>query len=101
MVVSPKKEARSIKTMANKAPHYEHDSLALWRAICAGCRCLDIPSVGSVRPLQLLEFSVTEGWEPLCGFLEVPVPDVPFPWVNSTEEMTATFRRSVRGCSSP
>ncbi len=28
---------------------------------------------------QLLEFNVKEGWPRLCAFLEVPVPDVPFP----------------------
>ena len=31
---------------------------------------------------RLLEYSVKEGWEPLCKFLEVPIPDVPFPHVN-------------------
>ena len=31
-------------------------------------------------------WSVTEGWEPLCEFLEVPVPDVPFPHVNDSKE---------------
>ena len=33
---------------------------------------------------KLLEFTVTEGWEPLCSFLELPVPDVPFPKVNDS-----------------
>ncbi|CAM9092046.1 unnamed protein product [Ascophyllum nodosum] len=33
-----------------------------------------------------LEFSVKEGWEPLCKFLGVPVPDVPFPRTNSRTE---------------
>ncbi len=31
---------------------------------------------------RLLVFDVTEGWEPLCTFLEVPVPDQPFPHHN-------------------
>jgi hypothetical protein len=31
---------------------------------------------------RLLVFSVTEGWEPLCNFLGVPVPDEPFPHEN-------------------
>ena len=35
---------------------------------------------------QLLIFNVKEGWKPLCDFLGVPVPDTPFPRVNSTEE---------------
>ena len=28
---------------------------------------------------RLLVWSVAEGWEPLCEFLGIPVPDVPFP----------------------
>lgn len=35
-------------------------------------------------PDRLLRLSVVEGegWEPLCEFLDVPVPDVPFPHAN-------------------
>ena len=33
---------------------------------------------------RLLVWSVAEGWGPLCEFLEVPVPDEPFPRVNDT-----------------
>jgi len=35
---------------------------------------------------RLLEFDVREGWEPLCSFLDVPVPGTPFPRVNRREE---------------
>lgn len=35
---------------------------------------------------RLLVWSVREGWEPLCEFLELPVPDMPFPHVNDAEE---------------
>jgi len=35
---------------------------------------------------QLLVFSVKDGWEPLCTFLDMPVPDEPFPRSNSREE---------------
>ena len=35
---------------------------------------------------RLLEFEAAEGWEPLCAFLGVPVPDEPFPRTNSREE---------------
>jgi len=31
---------------------------------------------------QLLVFEVKDGWEPLCAFLGVDVPDVPFPRAN-------------------
>jgi hypothetical protein len=35
---------------------------------------------------QLLELEVQDGWEPLCAFLGVAVPDAPFPRTNSTED---------------
>jgi hypothetical protein len=35
---------------------------------------------------RLLEFEAAQGWEPLCAFLGVPVPDTPFPRTNSREE---------------
>lgn len=44
-----------------------------------------------VPPERLLVFSVKEGWGPLCEFLGVPVPDVPFPRVNER----ASFRRMI------
>ena len=31
---------------------------------------------------RLLVFDVADGWEPLCRFLEVPVPEQPFPHEN-------------------
>jgi hypothetical protein len=31
---------------------------------------------------RLLVYSVDQGWEPLCAFLDRPVPDEPFPHVN-------------------
>ena len=40
----------------------------------------------TVPPERLLVWSVTDGWEPLCEFLEVPVPDMPFPRVNDSRE---------------
>jgi hypothetical protein len=35
---------------------------------------------------RLLVWSVSQGWEPLCDFLEVPVPDIPFPHLNDSKE---------------
>jgi hypothetical protein len=37
---------------------------------------------------RLLVFEAAQGWEPLCEFLGCPVPDEPYPRVNSTEEFT-------------
>ena len=33
---------------------------------------------------KLLVFQVDQGWAPLCKFLNVPIPDVPFPRTNDT-----------------
>jgi hypothetical protein len=35
---------------------------------------------------RLLVWDVTQGWEPLCEFLELPVPQDPFPNVNDSKE---------------
>ena len=40
---------------------------------------------------KLLIFQVKEGWEPLCDFLDVPVPDIPFPHVNDRENIIRQF----------
>jgi Sulfotransferase domain len=34
---------------------------------------------------RLLVFNVKQGWQPLCDFLGVPVPDEPFPNTNDQE----------------
>ncbi|OLN90226.1 hypothetical protein CCHL11_10197 [Colletotrichum chlorophyti] len=41
---------------------------------------------------QLLEYDLKMGWEPLCAFLDKPVPDVPFPQVNKRKEHVARVR---------
>ncbi|KAI1418932.1 P-loop containing nucleoside triphosphate hydrolase protein [Xylaria sp. FL1777] len=38
-----------------------------------------------VPPEKLLVMELKEGWEPLCKFLNVPVPDGPLPRANDTE----------------
>ncbi|MEZ5025162.1 MAG: sulfotransferase [Chitinophagales bacterium] len=35
---------------------------------------------------KLLIFQAKEGWEPLCNFLDKPIPEVPYPNVNNTAE---------------
>lgn len=39
----------------------------------------------TVAPEKLLEYHIVEGWEPLCEFLDVPVPKQPFPHVNDNK----------------
>jgi len=44
-------------------------------------------AVREVIPQEhLLVFQVKDGWEPLCKFLNVPVPNMPFPRTNNREE---------------
>ncbi len=45
----------------------------------------------AIPPERLLIFDVAEGGAPLCGFLGVPVPNEPFPRVNSTQEFLDFF----------
>lgn len=40
----------------------------------------------TIPPERLLVYEVSEGWEPLCRFLDCATPDIPFPRVNSTDE---------------
>ena len=51
--------------------------------------------IDSVPPDQLLVYRPGDGWEPLCGFLNVDVPDQDYPRVNTTEE----FRQRVSASS--
>jgi hypothetical protein len=44
--------------------------------------------IDSVPADRLLVFSAKEGWGPLCRFLGVPVPEAPYPRVNSRDELT-------------
>ncbi len=41
---------------------------------------------------RLLVFEVCEGWEPLCRFLDKPIPAEPFPHVNDTASMKMMFQ---------
>lgn len=45
----------------------------------------------AAAPARLVEWQPGDGWAPLCKALAMPIPDLPFPHVNSTEE----FREKV------
>ena len=45
-----------------------------------------------VPPDRLLEYRVSEGWEPLCRFLDLEIPDRPFPAGNEQESFRQVFR---------
>lgn len=40
----------------------------------------------SVPAHRLLEWRASEGWQPLCAALDLPVPDEPFPHINTRAE---------------
>ena len=40
---------------------------------------------------KLLIYHVNKGWGPLCEFLNVAVPEIPFPKVNDTDEILRKF----------
>jgi hypothetical protein len=44
-------------------------------------------------PAQLLRFDVRDDWEPLCKFLDQPVPEEPFPWSNRDD---SAIHRTLR-----
>jgi hypothetical protein len=48
----------------------------------------------TIAPDRLLIYQVSEGWEPLCSFLGVPVPREPFPAVNTRAEFVARVQAS-------
>jgi len=41
---------------------------------------------------KLLVFDAKEGWEPLCRFLNVPIPEIPYPRINDTQEFNQRRR---------
>ena len=50
----------------------------------------------TVPPQRLLVFDVKQGWQPLCEFLEVPVPDrEPFPHVNDAESFQKRIQQRL------
>ncbi|MEV5559896.1 sulfotransferase family protein [Nonomuraea wenchangensis] len=52
----------------------------------------------SVPPERLLVFDVREGWEPLCAFLGVDVPEgEPFPHLNDSKVMQESIDRLMQG----
>jgi Sulfotransferase domain len=68
----------------------------------------------ALPPERLLVWSAKDGWGPLCEFLEVPIPDEPFPQINDSghfaewmigpalqkiEEYRATESRELEGAA--
>lgn len=61
----------------------------------------------TVKPENLLVFNVKQGWQPLCDFLEVPIPLKKFPLIRETVQLepmpfpnvndTAEFKKRLKG----
>jgi hypothetical protein len=48
-----------------------------------------------IAPERLLVYRTGDGWEPLCHFLGVAVPDAPYPKANTRTEMRALIDRVI------
>lgn len=61
-------------------------AIATYRAHNAAVR-------NSLPPDRLLVYRVSDGWGPLCAFLDIDIPDEPFPQTNSGAEFRARVGR--------
>jgi len=53
--------------------------------------------MATIPPERLLVYNVGDGWEPLCQFLDCPVPDTPYPRSNSTADFQELLRQLQEG----
>jgi Sulfotransferase domain len=61
-----------------------------------------IAEVQSAIPAErLLTFDLRDGWQPLCDFLEVGVPEIPFPQTNSSKEFVNKERKREQTDAAP
>lgn len=74
------KMASEVITKTGFPPGLERDELV--QAFVSHNRAVKEVIPGS----RLLEFEVKDGWQPLCDFLQVPVPTTDFPRTNHREE---------------
>jgi len=51
--------------------------------------------IDTVPADKLLRYNIKEGWQPLCDFLKVPVPDIPFPHSNDRKSFHALQRQGM------
>jgi hypothetical protein len=75
---------RTIHDFFDGKPHDRETLLRVFNAHNASVKA-------AFGPERLLVFEAREGWAPLCAFLGAPVPDAPYPRVNSKEEVEAMF----------
>jgi hypothetical protein len=46
----------------------------------------------TIAPERILTHDAAQGWEPLCQFLNVPVPNQPYPFTNTSDEFNERIR---------
>lgn len=44
---------------------------------------------------KVLEYNVKEGWKPLCNFLDLPDPGIPFPKGNEKNVFVKRFEKAL------
>jgi len=57
--------------------------------------------IDTIDPDRLLVFEARQGWAPLCTFLGVPIPNIPFPRVNEGTILEEELRRGAAGELNP
>lgn len=55
----------------------------------------------SIEPERVLEFKVTDGWTPLCKFLNKEIPQESFPHLNDAEALVAWKNQRKKEAMAP
>lgn len=84
--------ARGFAAMADMMSQRAFDSRPGVRDVCVPLfRAHNQDVIQNCSKDKLLVMKISEGWEPLCRFLDVPIPQTPFPRVNDA----ASFQKHV------
>ena len=80
-------QSRGVSAMAHTiiAEQTFHAPLHDRQAALAAYRRRSAEVLDEIPADRLLVFDAAQGWAPLCRFLGVPVPDMPYPHSNSTD----------------
>ncbi len=91
--------ARKMRNMCNKLIWQRaHRGTMAERSRALAFYADHIEQVKQAVPAErLLIYSVDQGWEPLCRFLGLPIPDTPFPNVNDRSQIKKVIATISRG----
>jgi len=96
---------QTVQRLSNMVPSCSSSGLSMMEACAAGEQSAvqfyhdHVNEVRAHVPAErLLVWEVKEGWAPICKFLGVPVPDIPFPRLNDTAEMNG-IRKGIERAS--